>query len=213
MKIYCHNVRVWTRDRDKTSDWYWRKRMKRIRELIKEENPDVLCLQELSFPANLYIPREYRRVGFSASHHIYVKRRAFKVRRARFHFRWNKAEIKPVGGREWLNLICVHLHWNAAILERNMAQIDALAKKCEERGIPTIACGDFNNGRDKIAVLTDLHVMLDPMPTHHNPATGAVGWIDHFAVTPVYSLLTANLSVIRSNTALSDHNPLALTIE
>ena len=94
-----------------------------------------------------------------------------------------------------------------------MAQIDALAKKCEERGIPTIACGDFNNGRDKIAVLTDLHVMFAPMPTYHNPATGAVGWIDHFAVTPVYPLMTANLRVLLNFDALSDHNPLILATE
>jgi len=53
MKILSHNVRVWTRDRDKNSDWYWKLRMERISDVISQIDPDILCFQELSFPAKI----------------------------------------------------------------------------------------------------------------------------------------------------------------
>lgn len=65
MRIVSLNCRVWTRDTDRKSPRWWRRRMGRIRRFITDEAPDVLCLQELSFPANLWIPKGYRRVGLS----------------------------------------------------------------------------------------------------------------------------------------------------
>lgn len=104
MRVISLNCRVWTRDTDRKSPRWWRRRMERIRRFITDEAPDVLCLQELSFPANLWIPKGYRRVGLSASHHIYV-RRGIKARPLWFSIHHNAAEVEGV------RVINVHGTW------------------------------------------------------------------------------------------------------
>lgn len=78
--------------------------MVKINEFIKKENPDILCLQELSFPANLYVPKNYKRVGLSIYHHIYV-RKGIKARPLWFSIHHNGAKINDV------RIINIHGTW------------------------------------------------------------------------------------------------------
>lgn len=48
MRIVSLNCRVWTRDTDRKSPRWWRRRMERIRRFITDEAPDVLCLSVVS---------------------------------------------------------------------------------------------------------------------------------------------------------------------
>ena len=47
MRIVSLNCRVWTRDTDRKSPRWWRRRMERIRRFIADDSPDVICLQEI----------------------------------------------------------------------------------------------------------------------------------------------------------------------
>lgn len=132
MKILTLNARVWTRDLDKSSPYYWRKRMEAMNAMIEHIHPDVICLQEMSFPANLYIPREYRKCGLlTASHHIYC-RRGMKVGRTGYRIHWNYAEI---GGT---TVICVHGTWKQK-MEKICRRILHF-----KRGRKCVIAGDFN---------------------------------------------------------------------
>lgn len=212
MKIYCHNVRVWTRDRDKTDTWYWRKRMAEIRNLIIAQDPDVLCLQELSFPADRYIPKGYRRVGMTASHPIYV-RKGTKTRRHRFYIHFDA--VDALIAERWVTIINVHLHWNKAILALAMRQINNRIESALERGNEIIICGDFNNGYKTIyASLPQkelLHFAGDG-PTFRNKNTGAEGYIDYFFASLGLKGAARNLGFTRNGTPLSDHQPITYTI-
>ena len=205
MKILTFNVRVWTRDIDKTSDWYWKDRMARIKDLIEQENPDVILFQELSFPACCYVPKGYRRVGITASHPIYVKK-GIKNRRHRFHFRWDSCEV--MWNDELVNIVNVHLHWDAKILERNMKKINALIEKEEARGISTIAGGDWNNEYQRISNLIDCEVFYPYDWTFKNSTTGNTGTIDFFAINMEHR----KLALIRPAEVLSDHRPVVLEV-
>ena len=206
-KIYCHNVRVWTRDRDKNSDWYWKLRMERISDVISQIDPDILCLQELSFPANLYISKGYRRVCPSISHPIYV-RKGIETRKHRFHLRWDECEVKI--NEKWMLIINVHLHWDDKIFDRNMKKILKRIKKAYADDLTFVACGDWNTTRDR--VVSGLKHMAYVYPwdsyTFKNSTTGHEAKIDLFALgirDP------GRTELICTDGILSDHRPILLT--
>ncbi len=169
--------------------------MERVRSFILEQDPDVLCLQELSFPANLWIPKGYRRVGLSISHHIYV-RKGIKSRPLWFAVHHNAAKI---GG---IRIINVHGTWRKC-MDRAWRQIKGRMKE------PCLVVGDFN--QTYISVADNLKV---PMPkrgcyTFKNYTTGAQGDIDH-CVTK--GLAGVDCSVYDDGFAMSDHLPLVISI-
>ena len=211
MKIYCQNVRVWTRDRDKSSEWFWKKRMARIRAMIMSQDPDILCLQELSFPANLYLPKNYRRVGLTASHPVYVKS-GIKTRHHRFHFRFDTVELPGPG----LFLVNVHLHWDDKIFNRCIRRINKAVNKAVEKGLKVVVCGDFNKGYLQVRdSLTPAATVLPPdemFYTFHNPLKDTYGTIDYFAVSRDL-VGKVDRKVEAGMVTTSDHLPLILTIQ
>lgn len=63
---------------DPFSPHFWMKRMSKMRKMLKEEEPDVIFFQELSFPASLYIPKGYKRISDGAtSHPIYALKKFY----------------------------------------------------------------------------------------------------------------------------------------
>lgn len=205
-----HNVRVWTRDRDPHSVWYWKRRMSLIRAVIESESPDILCLQELSFPATLRIPKGYRRVCATASHPIYV-REGYKTRNHRFHLRWDSCEVN-LGGAEWMLVINVHLHWDEDIFARNMRKIGRLIAEACEKDMDVVACGDWNMPADTLARYLDdggMFIYRNDDYTFKNKDTGVEGTIDHFAA----NIWTGQLATIKNPVPLSDHRPITLTIQ
>ena len=207
IKIYCHNVRVWTRD-TKGDDWCWKDGMKRIRDVIIANKPDVLCLQELSYPANLFVPKDYRRAGFSASHPIYV-RKGIKTRRHRFHFRWESCEVML--GNEWVLVVNVHLHWNQDIFARNMGEINKHILPYTDIGKPVILCGDWNNPWAKVwpAFVDDVWKVACDESTFEHKDTKRTANIDQFYTNYPGE---AEVEIVQSDKPLSDHKPLMLTI-
>ena len=198
MKIISLNCRVWTRDAKRASDRFWVKRMERVRSFILEQDPDVLCLQELSFPANLWIPRKYRRVGLSASHHIYV-RKGVKARPLWFAVHHNAAVVDGV------RVINVHGTWRKC-MDRVWAR---LRKEAEKR--PCVIVGDFNHP----AACVEINLAAQTMPktsgvTFRNYSTGAQGDIDHCVTT---GLPLVSCEVFDDGFMMSDHLPLVINIK
>jgi endonuclease/exonuclease/phosphatase family metal-dependent hydrolase len=191
------NVRVWTRDRDKKSPYYWKTRMEKMKQMITIVNPDIICFQELSFPANLYVPKEYKRVGLSISHPIYI-RKNMSFTKHTFNIHMDSAIV-----RGYL-IINVHSHWNKKILKRNCKQIEKFAK----HRIEVIVCGDFNNKELDINLPSFTHVSFDhnidtfvnfkrPLESH--------GVIDHFYSKNVP---LSSVKVLYGYGEISDHRPI-----
>lgn len=137
MKLLSLNARVWTRDLSKSSPYHWKKRMAAMRAMIDHIDPDIICLQEMSFPANLYIPVQYRKCGFlTASHHIYCKR-GMKVGKTGYRIHWNHAVING------LTVINVHGTWRP--------KMESICRDILEFAIDKDAAiaGDFNIGAYK----------------------------------------------------------------
>lgn len=143
MKLLSYNIRVWWRDLKRVPYTYWRNRMRAIREMIEQERPDILCLQEAWFPATLFIPKQYRRAGFSLGHKIYI-RKGSPVRKVKHRWRlhYDFAVLK-VQGYYYLSVASVHSHWKQSILERNCRNL--MSKVAKFRTISSILVGDWNN--------------------------------------------------------------------
>lgn len=197
MRVVSLNCRVWTRDTDRKSPRWWRRRMERIRRFITDENPDVLCLQELSFPANLWIPKGYRRVGLSASHHIYV-RRGMKARLLWFAVHHNAAEVEGV------RVINVHGTWRKC-----MGKVwERLRREAEKR--PCLMVGDFNHSPAAVAGRLGKEVEDIGDVTFRHNFTGSPGSLDHCAA---FGLPVVSCGVVNDRFMMSDHLPLVIEIK
>ena len=131
MRLLSFNVRVWTRDTDKSSPDYWKTRMTAMKKMIEDINPDIICFQEMSYPTQTYVPSNYKRCGLlTASHHIYC-RKGIHVGKTGYNVHWNYADIDGV------RVICVHGIWTEKMLSVSQNIQDAVKGK-------TIMAGDFN---------------------------------------------------------------------
>lgn len=196
MKIISLNARIWTRDRDKSSPYYWKTRMKAMKEMINAVEPDVICFQEMIFPATTYIPKTYKKVGLSFHHHIYVKK-GITTRNHIFKKRTEK--VKCFLENKWWTIINVHSSWIPEIHKKTMHIVDKWIKESNEA---TIACGDFNNQIDSNST---------PI-TFEKYDGSSKGHIDYF-ITSLSSnkykefIITAKFGAKR----ISDHYPILLT--
>lgn len=173
MKILSLNCRVWTRDKDPQSPHYWKKRYKDISDFIKEENPDVLCLQEFLFPCRKYI-KGYRKVGVGFTHPIFV-RKGIKAKDYSVRIHWSSCRIGD------LRIINVHGRWNNFIVRKVIKGVNSLID-----GL-TVACGDFNVGINSLSDinLSSARVLLgmEQKDTFQNyTKEKSHGEIDHFLV-------------------------------
>lgn len=201
MKILSLNVRIWTRDIKDDFVENWKERMKRIKWVINYINPDVICFQELIFPANLYIPKQYKRVNISFHHPIYVKK-DIPIKNHKFRIHFDAVTIYDI-----IRIYNVHSHWNKKIIDKNIKQIEQDIRESEK--IFCVACGDFNNSKENINFK-----LLERVP-FENEVDTFVNWnrpeeshgiIDHFYVRN----FGGTAEVLNNYDTLSDHYPILL---
>lgn len=70
--------------------------MEAMERMIEDVNPDIICFQELMYPATRYVPRGYRRVSWmNISHPIYV-RKGLKAWDRAVSMRWNACTVAGI---------------------------------------------------------------------------------------------------------------------
>ena len=210
MKIISFNVREWSRDLNPWSPYFWMKRMAAMRRMIKDENPEVICFQELSWPASLYVPTRYRNliVDGSTSHPIYARQDidAFDGLHNSF-YSW--AKVKQDNG--WVNIYSAHLSSNSD--EKRIKQLNKIADKTKLEN-RTIVCGDFNAISDWIKpYLPDLTLLNGNIDndTFKKFDGSTAARIDHFfgrGVTGIAYDIINNYGAER----MSDHYPVVLNV-
>lgn len=205
MKLLSCNVRIWTRDINPKSEHYWPKRMKNLAALIEKEKPDILCLQELWWPASRYIPKNYKRIGISLSHHIYVRQYThhpiFEPLKRIWRLRWRMVVFR-VWGYYDCAIASVHLHWDKQILERN---IKAMTKHILQPETYMLV-GDWNNTAEKISLRGE--VSLPDEPTFRNFDTG-----DEYKIDLAFEWGLLNVHGKIGPDIGSDHKPIIITFD
>ena len=199
MKVLSLNVRVWTRD-IKCGPNNWITRMKKIKWLINYLNPDVLCFQELSFPANLFIPKEYKRVNISFSHPIYVKKE-IPIKKHKFRIFFDSVIIYNT-----IKIVNVHSHWKYKIHYKVIEQIN----KETNNSTFTVVCGDFNNEKGSNMLYWVKRVPFEKEVDtfiNWNRPDESHGIIDHFYTNG----FNGTAEVITDYGIMSDHYPILLT--
>ena len=206
MKILTFNARIWTRDTTKREEeTYWKNRMKKMTEMIKKYDPDIICFQEMMFPATCYIPKEYKRVGLTTQHPIYIKK-DMNYSNHCFRVHLDTATIN-----EDLRIVNVHSHWDKSVNEETNKKIEKEAAKYKK----VIACGDFNNSESDIKLPSYTHIPLEPEGQdtfiNYTKPEESHGIIDHFYVK---GLPTKNVKgmIIMEYGRISDHYPVLMTI-
>ena len=206
LRILSFNVREWTRDRDESGEYYWRRRMEAMRRMIEDVNPDVICLQEVLPPVARYVPDGYRRVGVGVSRPIFV-RDTMAASKHSFAVFWEACTVNGI------RIVNVHSRWEKEIVERTVKQVNGQLTGRD------VACGDWNTGLRSIesaglrmqsartllgAPEADTFANFTKAQSH--------GAIDHFFVnglTPVaYRMVTDGYGVSR----ISDHWPIVLDV-
>lgn len=205
MKVLSYNIRQWSRDINPSKPTYWRNRAMAIHTLIRRENPDIILLQEATWPmVGRCIPEGYKRAtGCSISHHIYC-RKEYKVLNHEWHMRWCRATIYT--GKREVNAFSVHTHWEEKIYRKTCTEITSNLIG----GMINVAGGDWNNTPDIISPL------VDPMQLAKTNGTTFLSWekenkaeLDYFACWPH----TGNATLcLPCSFSFSDHLPVMLEI-
>ena len=207
MRILSFNVREWTRDTDEKAPTYWKTRMEAMERMIKDVNPDIICLQEVLPPVGRYVPDGYKGVGVSVSHPIYVKK-SLKYSGHRFSIFWEACTV------EGIRIINVHSRWESKIVTRTVGQVNGQLTGKD------VACGDWNtflkNIKDAGLKMESVRVLLglpeEDTFTNFTRPEQSHGAIDHFfvkGVTPLsYRMITDGYGCKK----MSDHYPIVLEI-
>ena len=206
LTILSFNVREWTRDTDASQGTYWKGRMEAMERMIADVDPDIICFQELLPPAGRYVPDDYKKVGMSVSHPIYV-RKSMKASGHRFSIFWETCLV------DGIRIINVHSRWEKKVVQRTVDQVNGqLSQK-------SVACGDWNTflpNIKKAGLLMESARELLGIPEEDTFANftkpESHGAIDHFfikGVTPLsYEMIVEGYGVDK----ISDHFPIVLKI-
>ena len=206
--VLSFNVRTWTRDMDRGSEVFWRTRMEAMELMIKDVNPDVICFQEMLYPATRYVPNGYKRVsGLNVSHPIFV-RKGLEVKDHSLAIYWEACTV------EGIRIINVHSRWEREIMNKVVGQVNAQLTGRD------LACGDWNVSlkplKDAGLKLSSAREILD-IPEEDTFAnfkrpTKSHGAIDHFFVNGVepvsYRMITDGYGCSK----MSDHYPIMLEL-
>lgn len=134
MKILSFNVGIWSRNWKKSDPFYWKNRMALMAELLAVENPDVICFQELWFPATLFIPNNYKRIfGTGLEHPIYV-RKGVNHKLGKFRIHWSSAVVNGI------KIFSTHGHWNENITIKLCKSLNDNVKDTDK----ALLVGDWN---------------------------------------------------------------------
>lgn len=206
-RVMSFNVRTWTRDTDRDSDAHWRKRMEAMERMIIDADPDIICFQEMLFPATRYVPDGYRRVaGVNVSHPIFV-RKGLGYSGHSTSIYWESCLVEGV------QVINVHSRWEKDVMLRVVRQVNGRLKG------RSLACGDWNVSLRSLKEaglnMSSAREMLGvpEVDTFANfTRAESHGAIDHFFVdglTPVsYMMVTDGYGCTR----ISDHFPIVLEV-
>ena len=206
LKILSLNVRVWTRDTDRDSPHYYRTRMEAMERMLRDQDPDIICLQEMMVPIGRYIPDGYRRIGISLRHPIYV-RKGIRTSDYQHHTNWDSVLC------DGLQIINIHSSWEKEVLERDVRGVNAALTD------RAVACGDWNN---RLPAIQKAGLQMqeagefvekpegDTFINFTNPSSHGV--IDYFFLKGLrptgYEMITDGYGCER----ISDHYPIVLTL-
>lgn len=211
LRVLSFNVRTWTRDLDADSDVFWRTRMEAMERMIEDLDPDILCFQEMLFPATRYVPEGYRRVsgGVNISHPIFI-RRGVKWQDHEVAVRWEACTVEGV------RIINVHSSWDGEITARTVEQVNAQLTDC---GM-ALACGDWNvrlaalqkAGLQMESARVLLGVPEDDTFENFTRPQESHGPIDHFFVVGLQAVSYRMITDSYGCSKMSDHFPIVLDI-
>ena len=208
-KIISLNIRTLYRDTKRQSEHWWVARYRAIHDYIKEQDPDVICLQEVWWPAK-YVMRlgklGYKKTGWGFSHPIYVRKSAKVSKRAVSIF----STMAIVDDVQYFS---VHCRWEEKLFQKAMAWV-----KNKWTILPhskSIACGDFNRSDISSiskAILFDsarwkLGLKAKDTFANYKRPTESHGEIDHFFI----DIQIESQSYEVGPSDLSDHRPIVLT--
>lgn len=207
--VLSYNIRQWTRDTNPSKPTYWRKRAKEIRALIERENPDIILLQEATFPmVGLCIPKGYKRAtGCSISHHVFVKDGFADIEGRSWHLHYAEVRLRTADARRF-TVVSVHSTWNE---KANKDTCEAIFKLSRNRQYALVAGGDWNNDPNlEREELYPLQVTDTAQTTFKNWKTGITANLDFFALSE-WAKAEAKV-VAKSSFGMSDHLPVVLTL-
>ncbi len=210
-KILSLNIRIWTRDLERSSEHYWVERYRKIHDYIKSENPDIICLQEVWWPAK-YVLRlgklGYKKTGWGFSHPIYVRKGARIYQRAVSIF----ATMAVVDNIQYFS---VHSRWEEKWFSKAMKWV-----KEKPRWVCYFIAGDFNRNRSSVISYCDsstdsvrwlLDLESEDTFTNYKRPTESHGEIDHILTTVYFKKSRDLISYTLGPSDLSDHRPICLT--
>ena len=211
LRVLSFNVRTWTRDLDSGSDVFWRTRMEAMERMIEDLDPDILCFQEMLFPATRYVPDGYRRVsgGVNISHPIFV-RKGVKWQDHEVAVRWEACTVEGV------RIINVHSSWDGEITARTVEQVNEQLTDCEM----AVACGAWNvrlaalqkAGLQMESARELLGVPEDDTFANFTRPQESHGPIDHFFVAGLQAVSYRMITDPYGCSKMSDHFPIVLDI-
>ena len=182
--------------------------MAAMERMIVDVDPDIICFQEMLYPATRYVPDGYKRVsGINISHPIFV-RKGIKYSGHSNSIYWEACVIDGI----WI--VNVHSRWEKEVLERVVRQVNAQLTGRD------LACGDWNvslaslqnAGLRMTSARATLGVPEEDTFANFNRPRESHGAIDHFflnGLTPVsYRMITDGYGCSK----ISDHYPIVLVI-
>lgn len=208
LKVMSFNIRTWTRDTNRGSEYFWRTRMEAMERMIEDIDPDVICFQEFLAPVGQYVPATYRRVGVTASHPIYV-RKGLKTSGHKVSIYWDACTVEGV------NLINVHSRWESEVIAKTVEQVNGQLTGKD------LACGDWNNFIDVLEKdglkMESVRKLLgvpetDTFANFKRPEQSH-GAIDHFFLNGVKALSYRMVTDGYGCSKISDHYPIVVEIE
>ena len=185
VKLISLNIRTLYRDTKRQSEHWWVARYRAIHEYIKEQNPDVICLQEVWWPAK-YVLRlgklGYKKTGWGFSHPIFV-RKSLRVREHRVSTYATMAIVDEI------QYFSVHAHWGKDRFAKAMEWIRTKIYNFHRIALyRVVAAGDFNTSdtkkvREALALKSAREQLgaerVDTFANYKRP-TQSHGELDHF---------------------------------
>ena len=182
--------------------------MAAMERMIVDVDPDVICFQEMLFPATRYVPDGYKRVsGVNISHPIFV-RKSLKYSGHSNSIYWEACVV------EGIRIINVHSRWEKDVRDRVVGQVNSRLSGRD------LACGDWKvslaslqkAGLRMTSARVTLGVPEEDTFANFNRPRDSHGAIDHFflnGLTPVsYRMITDGYGCSK----ISDHYPIVLDI-
>lgn len=153
-----------------------------MRRMLKEEEPDVICFQEMRWPATFYIPKEYKCTNEErTAHPIYVRKSDTLINTtASSNSFASNFEVIRRYDEGWLFILNAHLSCDD---EKRIEQLQILhdVTKAWGKHHRLLICGDFNATPGNVMpYFPHLKLLSQDICTYESFETGAGACIDHF---------------------------------